>query len=69
MGVEISFETDVTPTKALGPVTQLIYGAMVPGNLAANIMGANVTGGVGLHAADDKVLNGVYRKYDTAVPG
>jgi hypothetical protein len=25
---------------------------MVPGNIAANVMGANVTGGVGLHAAD-----------------
>ncbi len=55
MGVvasRVTGETDVTPTKALGPVTQLVYGAMVPGNLAANIMGANVTGGVGLHAAD-----------------
>ncbi len=55
MGVvaaRVTGETDVTPTKALGPVTQLAYGAMVPGNLAANVMGANVTGGVGLHAAD-----------------
>lgn len=55
MGVvaaRVTGETDTTPTKALGPVTQLIYGAMVPGNLPANIMGANVTGGVGLHAAD-----------------
>lgn len=45
-------ETDVTPTKALGPVTQLIYGVITPGNVAGNIMAANVTGGVGLHAAD-----------------
>lgn len=55
MGVvaaRVTGETDVTPTKALGPVTQLAYGAMVPGNVAANVMGANVTGGVGLHAAD-----------------
>ena len=52
VAARVTGETDVTPTKALGPVTQLIYGAMVPGNLAANIMGANVTGGVGLHAAD-----------------
>lgn len=55
MGVvasRVTGETDVTPTKALGPATQLIYGAVLPGNLAANIMGANVTGGVGLHAAD-----------------
>lgn len=45
-------ETDVTPTKALGPVTQMLYGAAVPGNMVANVMSANVTGGVGLHAAD-----------------
>ncbi|EYF06845.1 OPT family oligopeptide transporter [Chondromyces apiculatus] len=55
MGVvaaRVTGETDVTPTKALGPVTQVVYGGLVPGNIAANIMGANVTGGVGLHAAD-----------------
>lgn len=48
----VTGETDVTPTKALGPVTQLLYGVMTPGNLAGNIMSANVTGGIGLHAAD-----------------
>ena len=48
----VTGETDVTPTKALGPVTQMIYGAMTPGNMAGNIMSANVTGGIGLHAAD-----------------
>lgn len=55
MGVvaaRVTGETDVTPTKALGPVTQLIFGALLPGNLVANIMSANVTGGVGLHSAD-----------------
>lgn len=55
MGVvaaRVTGETDVTPTKALGPVTQLIYGIMVPKNVPAIVMGANVTGGVGLHAAD-----------------
>jgi len=45
-------ETDVTPTKALGPVTQLVYAGLLPGNLVANVMGANVTGGAGLHAGD-----------------
>ena len=48
----VTGETDVTPTKALGPVTQMIYGAITPGNLTGNIMSANVTGGIGLHAAD-----------------
>jgi OPT family oligopeptide transporter len=52
VAARVTGETDVTPTKALGPVTQLIYGMMTPGNLSGNIMAANVTGGIGLHAAD-----------------
>ncbi|WNG15349.1 OPT family oligopeptide transporter [Cystobacter fuscus] len=55
MGViasRVTGETDSTPTKALGPVTQLLYGALLPGNLTANVMSANATGGVGLHSAD-----------------
>ena len=52
VAARVTGETDVTPTKALGPVTQIIYGVLTPGNLTGNIMAANVTGGVGLHAAD-----------------
>ncbi|HWU87996.1 MAG TPA: OPT family oligopeptide transporter [Kofleriaceae bacterium] len=52
VAARVTGETDVTPTKALGPVTQMAFGAMAPGALPANIMGANVTGGAGLHAAD-----------------
>ena len=52
VAARVTGETDVTPTKALGPVTQLVYGVITPGNLSGNIMRANVTGGVGLHAAD-----------------
>jgi uncharacterized oligopeptide transporter (OPT) family protein len=52
VAARVTGETDVTPTKALGPVTQLIYGVVTPGNLSGNIMSANVTGGIGLHAAD-----------------
>jgi OPT family oligopeptide transporter len=52
VAARVTGETDVTPTKALGPVTQMIYGALTPGNLTGNIMAANVTGGIGLHAAD-----------------
>ena len=48
----VTGETDVTPTKALGPVTQMVYGVITPGNMTGNIMSANVTGGAGLHAAD-----------------
>jgi OPT family oligopeptide transporter len=52
VAARVTGETDVTPTKALGPVTQMIYGGVTPGNLSGNIMAANVTGGIGLHAAD-----------------
>jgi OPT family oligopeptide transporter len=52
IAARVTGETDITPTKALGPVTQMLYGVMTPGNLTGNIMAANVTGGVGLHAAD-----------------
>ncbi len=52
VAARVTGETDVTPTKALGPVTQLLYGLITPGNLTGNIMSANVTGGVGLHSAD-----------------
>lgn len=52
VAARVTGETDITPTKALGPVTQLIYGVITPGNLTGNIMSANVTGGIGLHAAD-----------------
>ncbi|MFO0726390.1 MAG: OPT family oligopeptide transporter [Myxococcota bacterium] len=52
VAARVTGETDVTPTKALGPVTQLLFGVLTPANLAGNIMSANVTGGVGLHAAD-----------------
>ena len=48
----VTGETDVTPTKALGPVTQMLFGILTPGNVQGNIMSANVTGGIGLHAAD-----------------
>jgi uncharacterized oligopeptide transporter (OPT) family protein len=52
MAARITGETDTTPTKAFGPLTQLLYGSALPGQLVPNVMGANVTGGVGLHAAD-----------------
>jgi putative OPT family oligopeptide transporter len=45
-------ETDTTPTGALGKMTQITYGVLDPGNAITNLMAANVTGGVGLHAAD-----------------
>lgn len=52
VSARVTGETDVTPTKAMGPLTQLIAGFALPGNVVANVMSANVTAGVGLHAAD-----------------
>ncbi len=52
VAARVTGDTDITPTKALGPVTQLLYGIITPGNVPGNIMSANVTGGIGLHAAD-----------------
>jgi OPT family oligopeptide transporter len=45
-------ETDTTPTGALGKITQITFGVLDPGNATTNLMTANVTGGMGLHAAD-----------------
>lgn len=52
IAARVTGETDVTPTKALGPVTQLTFAGLLPGQLVPNIMSANITGGAGLHAAD-----------------
>ncbi len=52
IAARVTGETDLTPTKALGPLTQMIYGALLPRQVVANVMSANITGGVGLHAAD-----------------
>ena len=48
----VTGETDTTPTGALGKITQITFGVLDPGNATTNLMTANVTGGVGLHAAD-----------------
>jgi uncharacterized oligopeptide transporter (OPT) family protein len=45
-------ETDITPTGAMGKITQLVYGFLAPGNMKLNLMTASVTGGAAIHAAD-----------------
>ena len=45
-------ETDITPVGAMGKITQLLYGAIAPGNMVANLMTANVTGGAATSSAD-----------------
>jgi putative OPT family oligopeptide transporter len=48
----VTGETGITPIGALGKVTQLTFGFLAPGNAAANLMTANVTGGAAGQSAD-----------------
>jgi OPT family oligopeptide transporter len=45
-------ETDITPTGAMGKITQLIYGVIAPANMTTNLMTASITGGAAIHTAD-----------------
>jgi uncharacterized oligopeptide transporter (OPT) family protein len=45
-------ETDTTPIGALGKITQLTYGVLIPQNIGANLMTANVTSSVASSSAD-----------------
>ncbi len=45
-------ETDITPTGAMGKITQLVYGLLAPGNMQVNLMTASLTGGAAIHSAD-----------------
>lgn len=45
-------ETDITPTGAMGKITQLTYGLLAPGNMKVNLMTASLTGGAAIHSAD-----------------
>ncbi|MFW5921235.1 MAG: OPT/YSL family transporter, partial [Polyangiales bacterium] len=48
----VSGETGITPVGPMGKVTQLLFGVIAPGNAAANLMSANVTGGAASQCAD-----------------
>ncbi len=53
VAARVSGETGVTPVGAMGKVTQLTFGAFVPGAPpASNLMTANVTGGAASQCAD-----------------
>jgi len=45
-------ETDVTPTGALGKITQLTFGVLARGSVTTNLMTANMSAGVAIHSAD-----------------
>ncbi len=52
VAARVSGETAITPIGALGKITQLTFGAISPGNITANLMTANVTGGAAGQCAD-----------------
>lgn len=45
-------ETDTTPIGALGKITQLTYGVLIPQNVTANLMTANITSSIASSSAD-----------------
>ncbi len=52
VAARVTGETGVTPIGAMGKVTQLVVGATIPGDVTANLMTANVTGGSASQCAD-----------------
>jgi OPT family oligopeptide transporter len=48
----VTGETDTTPVGAMGKVTQLIFGALHPGDVNVNLMSANITAGAATSSAD-----------------
>ncbi len=48
----VTGETGIPPIGALGKITQLTYGVVSPGNITANLMSANVTGGAAGQSSD-----------------
>lgn len=52
VAARVSGETSITPVGAMGKVTQLVFGVLSPGQVAPNLMAANVTGGAASQCAD-----------------
>jgi len=48
----VTGETDTTPIGPMGKVTQLIFGALSPGNMNVNLMSANITSSAAIASAD-----------------
>lgn len=48
----VSGETGITPVGPMGKVTQLVFGVLSPGDVAGNLMAANVTGGAASQVGD-----------------
>lgn len=52
VATRVAGETGLVPVGAMGKVTQLAVGAALPGNVAANLVTANITGGAASQCAD-----------------
>lgn len=52
IGANSTALTSITPTGALGKLTQLTFGAIAPGNITTNIMTASITGEVAGNASN-----------------
>lgn len=52
IAVRSTGETDINPTGAMGKVTQLVYGAVAPGQMATNLMTAGVSSAGASQAGD-----------------
>jgi uncharacterized oligopeptide transporter (OPT) family protein len=52
VAARVSGETGITPIGAMGKITQLGFAVISPGNVTANLMSANVTGGAAGQCAD-----------------
>lgn len=52
VAARVTGETGITPIGAMGQITQFAYGLVSPGNLTANLMTANITGGAAGQCAD-----------------
>lgn len=52
IAVRSTGETDINPIGGMGKVTQLVFGALSPGNVSANLMTAGITGAGASQAGD-----------------
>ena len=52
VAARVAGETNVTPVGPMGKVTQLLFGALEPGQVTPNLMAANVTGGAASQCGD-----------------
>ncbi len=52
IGANSTALTSITPTGALGKLTQLTYGVIAPGNITTNLMTAGITGEVASNASN-----------------